>query len=279
MNMLKTLVTQHTANYFKGEQWETLMKTLGRGKEVRHAHVYTESILHPYDFAKVIQGYLEKHGFTLQRKITFLSHGTGYGNIYYIHPRADMAHFEVFLNYNDDAIIEPAGTGKTRAGVNFEYWDDAFMNDYHAQFAFRKPNRAEEEEIVRFFESDHWKQAYDFMTVSGIHSHVPVETGIHPDSLLEIGTRVLESRRWNVGRAVSVVYNLKGYNQGKVSYLLKQPEIVLELDWEFNPNTVIKPRGSTLMHAMTDENVKRDLDGIPYYRLDARDIEAIISMI
>jgi hypothetical protein len=277
--MLKGLILKHTAQYFHGEQWKSTLEILNRGAEVRHAHVYAESLLHPYDFAKVIEGYFHKNNFSLRRKITFLSHGRGYGNIYYIHPRQDMAHFEVFLRFNPDAIMEPADSKNTREGRNVEYWDDRFMNEYHAKFPFRKPSKEEEEQIVQFFESDHWKQAYDFMTVNGLHSHVPVETSIHPEILMEIGRKVLEARRWKVDRAVSVVYSLKGYEQGKVTYLLKQPEIVLELDWEFNANTVIRPRGSSLMHAVTDDQLIKDLDGVPYYRLDSRDISDIVSMI
>jgi hypothetical protein len=277
--MLRSLVLQHTADFFKGEQWTNFMRIIEKGAEVRHAHVYTESILSPYDFAKVIQGWFEKKGYTLQRKITFLSHGKGYANIYYIKPREDMAHFEVFMKFNDDKIIEPAGAGNTRQGANVEYWDNAFMEKHHSQFPFRRPTQEEEEEIERFFKSEHWTQAYDFMAVNGTHSHVPVETCIHPDSLLEIGKRVLESRRWEVGNAISVVYSLKGYEQGKVTYLLKKPEIVLELDWEFNPDTVIRPRYQGLMHAVTVNDVNKDLGDVPYYRLDERDIKDILEMV
>jgi len=277
--MLKSLIIKQVVNFFEGEQWKTFMTVLQKGIEVRHAHLYTESILHPYDFAKVLEGYYLKHGYTLQRKITFLSHGRGAANIYYIHPRHDMAHFEVFMKYNPDVVIVPAGANNTRVGNNMEFWDDNFMENYHAQFPFRRPNQEDEDRIIAFFESDHWKQSYDFMTVNGVHSHVPVETSIHPESLLEIGKKVIEERRWKVDKAVAVVYSLKGYDQGKITYLLKQPEIVLELDWEFNPNTVIRPRGNTLMYTMTTDTVRKDLEGLAYYRLDDRDIKDIISMI
>jgi len=276
--MLKSLVIPKVAEYFQSEQWNGLMDILRRGSEVRHAHVYTESILSPFDFAQVIQGYFEKHGLSLERKITFLSHGRGYANIYYIQPRG-MCHFEVFLKYNDDVVIEPAGAASTRTGQNLEYWDDAYMEKYHAGFAFREPTAGEEKEILAFFRSPLWRQACEFMTDKGIHCHVPVETCIHPDILMKLGIQAIEAKNWSVSRAVTVVYSLKGYDQGKVTFLLKKPEIVLELDWEFNPDTVIQPRMQSLMLAADTDDLAKDLDGIPYYRLSKEDIRKIVEMI
>lgn len=278
-SMLKKLVIQNIVDYFSSEQWSELIATLEKGRQIRHLHVYANSILHPHDMAEVIKGYFLKKGYSLQRKIGFLGHGKGLTNIYYIHPRNDMAHFELFLNYDPDVVIEPADPHHTRAGVNLEYWDDEFMEKYYSKFSFRNPEPEEEETIENYFKSAHWEQSYEFMTSSGTHCHVPVKTGIHPEILNQFGRRVLEKRGWTVSKADSVVYSMKGYDQGKVTYLLSSPEIVLELDWVFDQDTVIEPRYPDLILKMTEENLDKATDGLNYYRLDSYDIRDVIERI
>src|SRR5438132_8943195 len=133
--MLKPLVLEKFIEYFKSDQWVTLARLLDRGKEVIHAHLYVESILHPLDVAAVLEKYFSNRGLPLQRAIKILSQGRGITNIYNIHPRLDMAHFEFVLNFNEDVVLEPA---KRRAG-NLESWDTEYMKRYYAQFSFREP--------------------------------------------------------------------------------------------------------------------------------------------
>lgn len=277
--MLKKIILEHTIQYFQSNQWKELNALLERGREVRHLHVYADSILHPYDVAKIIEGYYNKQGFTLQREIGFLGHGKGKTNVYYVHPREDMAHFELFLNYDSDCIIDPANQDNTRQGINLEYWDDEFMNRYYESFQFKIPDQAEEKEILDYFNSYHWEQGYEFMTTEGIHSHVPVKTSIHPEHLKTIGIQSIQQKGWEISKVDSVVYSMKGWEQGKVTYLLKKPEIVVELDWEFDRDVIIKPRFPDLYLKMTEETFNYAIDGLDYYRLTNDDIAFIIENI
>lgn len=277
--MLKKLVIQQIAAYFRSEQWNQTMETLEKGREIRHMHVYAHSILHPHDMAKVIQGYFAKKGYQLQRKIGFLGHGKGLSNIYYIHPRQDMAHFELFLTYDSNVAIEPADPNNTRAGSNLEYWEDDFMENYYSKYEFRQPEPEEKPIIIDYFRSHHWQQSYEFMTSEGTHCHVPVRTSIHPETLAQYGRAAIEAKGWSISKVDSVVYSMKGYDQGKITYLLSSPEIVLELDWEFDPQTVIEPRHPELIIQMTEENFKNAVEGLNYYRLNADDIRAVVDQI
>lgn len=277
--MLKKLVIQSIVEYFHSDQWNKLLATLEKGREIRHIHVYANSILHPYDMAKVIEGYFLKHGYNLQRKIGFLGHGKGITNVYYIHPRQDMAHFELFLTYDSDIVIEPADPKNTRAGSNIEYWEDSFMEDYYSKYEFRQPEPEEQQKISNYFKSKHWEQSYEFMTSNGTHSHVPVKTSIHPESLIQFGRKAIEEKGWEISKIDSVVYSLKGYDQGKITFLLKCPEIVLELDWEFDSKTVIEPRHSELILKMTEEDINKAVEGLNYYRLETNDIREVIDRI
>lgn len=277
--MFKKIVIENVVRYFHSDQWNRLEEILERGREVRHLHIYAESALHPHDMAKIVQGYFAKKGFTLQRKIGFLGHGKGVTNVYYIHPRIDMAHFELFLHYNPDIVIEPADASKTRGGENLEFWDDQFMEKYYLQFSFHNPTKEEEKIIANYFKSAHWEQSYDFMTDNGIHCHVPVKTSIYPEILLDIGKKVIEEKGWKVSKADSVVYSMKGYDQGKITYLLSSPEIVLELDWEFDSSAIIEPRNQSLILTMTEDTFLKSMQGVQYYRLGNNEIQQIIDLI
>ncbi|MBP1155763.1 MULTISPECIES: hypothetical protein [unclassified Paenibacillus] len=277
--MLKKLVIQQIAAYFRSEQWNKTIETLEKGRKIRHMHVYANSILYPHDMAKVVEGYFSKKGYTLQRKIGFLGHGKGITNIYYIHPRQDMAHFELFLTYDSNAVIEPANPNNTRAGTNLEYWEDDFMENYYSKYEFRQPETHEKPIISSYFKSQHWQQSYEFMTSEGTHCHVPVKTSIHPETLAQFGRDAIEAKGWSISKVDSVVYSMKGYDQGKITYLLSSPEMVLELDWEFDADTVIEPRHPELIIKMTEENFKSSVEGLSYYRLDHNDIREVIDLI
>jgi len=275
--MLKPLVRREIVRYFQGEQWSEVVGLLDRGRPLRHMHVYTQSVLHPFDVARVVQGYFEQRGFILERKITFLGHGGGLTNVYYVQPRSDMAHFELFLAYDEDAVITPADPSRTREGRNVEYWDDGYMEGYLGRFPFREPDEAERRAVRDYFRSEHWTQVYRFMLHEGTHSHVPVFTGIHPEALKRIGCEVMEERGWKVGKADAVVYSLKGHEQGKVTFLLSSPEIVVELDWEFDPDSVVRPRHPGLMLEMTDADLASTMQGLDYLRLDGDDIARVVA--
>lgn len=278
--MLEALVRRHAVDYFFSPHWQDFVKELERGDEVRHAHIYVDSILPPEAIARLVRTYFEAAGRPLQRQIRFLSHGRGFANVYNVHP-AGMCHFEVMVRFNDQVVLEPMPPELTREGRNAEYWDDAFMERFYDQFTFRPMGREEEEEVRAYFRSDAWKSGYACMTYEdrNVHSHNIVETSLHPEDILPLGLEAIRARGWDVGKAVSVVFNVRGADIGKITYLLSRPEIVLELEWEYNPHVIIRPAVEPISRIIHERDVRRDLDGIPYFPLRDVDVEWAVEEI
>jgi len=262
---LEVLVAEKLLDYFQSRQWRDLLDLLARRSDVLHAHVYTASILHPHDVASVIEAFFAKRGEALKRQIRFLSHGHGVTNIYNIQPSPDSAHFEVFMTFNENAVLE---ADNNRPGAALEAWDTSFMHTYYDRFQFHTPSVEEEEAIRTYFLSEHWQQAYDFMMETGsLHCHVPVRMSIHPDRVIAIGREVMAEKGWVVGRAVSIVYRWRGLDQGKIVFLLARPEIVLELEWDFDSDALLAPRRPGLTHLLSEDQFRTDVAGIPYFAL------------
>ena len=164
--ILRPLICNAVVNYFESEDWKELMKQMARGKEVRHAHIYADSILHPEPLLKIVEEYFKAHGLPLQRKIYLLTPGGIHGmtDIYNIHPRQDMGHCELILRYSEDQILAPMAAGATRAGKTVEVWDDEFMEKFYANYNFKtKLTSQDEKAIIAYFDSSEWKLQHNFM--------------------------------------------------------------------------------------------------------------------
>jgi hypothetical protein len=273
--ILRKLVREEIARYFESDEWTGALDVMRRGRsDVLHAHVYTDSILHPHSIRDVAQAYFSAKNIPMERKIKFLSHGKGYLNVYYIQP-AGMCHFEIFPRFTTETVLEPMAAQNARGGRSFEYWDVAFMQNYYKGFAFTPMRAAEEKAVVDYFRSEAWERLYAVMYYENersVHAHAIVETCLHPEEILPLGRQAIAARGWDVDRGVSVVFNVNGYDQGKLTYLVRKPEIVLELEWVHNPNVVIRPAVTPVARITTTDMVERDMAGVPYVTLDPDDV-------
>lgn len=273
--ILRKLIREEIARYFEGPDWQGAMETMARGREdVIHAHVYADSILHPHSIRDVVQAYFRAKGRAMERKIKFLSHGRGQLNVYYIQPEG-MCHFEVFPRFTTDTVLQPMDAANARGGSAFDHWDKAFMADYYAGFDFREMGNEERAAVTDYFRSEAWERLYAVMYYENersVHCHAIVDTSLHPEDILPIGQAAIEARGWDVDRGVSVVFNVNGYDQGKITYLVRKPEIVLELEWVHNPGKLIEPAVKPVARVTTTDMVDRDMEGLPYIHLEADDI-------
>lgn len=273
--ILRKVIRKEIVNYFRSPEWLGPLEVMAQGREaVRHAHVYCDSILHPLSVTKLVEAYFRATGRPVERKIRLLSHGKGYSNVYYIQPKG-MCHFEVFLKFDTDQVIAPMDAQGARGGKAFEYWGPEFMAAYYKKFDFRRMGAEEANAVRAYFASPAWQQIYGVTAYDNeraLHSHCIVETSLHPEEILPIGQKVLEAKGWDVDRAVSVVFNVNGYDQGKITYLVRRPELVLELEWEYASDTVIRPAHTSLARLTTTDMVDRDIAGVPYVVLDAEDV-------
>ena len=273
--MLRNVIRNEIDKYFRSDHWTGSLDTMRRGRnDVLHAHIYCDSSLSPESVRNLISEYFSAKQIRLERKIGMLSHGKGLANIYYIQPEG-MCHFEVFLRYNPDIVLEPMPLSAARGGSQFDFWDRDFMQKYYTNFEFRKMSDNEKNLVRSYFQSQDWKQLYGVMAYENersVHCHCIVETSLHPEDILPIGKAALEARGWDVDRGVSVVFGVNGHDQGKITYLLRRPEIVLELEWEHNPDVIIEPAAKSMARITTTDMVRRDLEGVDYISLNADDI-------
>lgn len=279
--ILRSVICDAVVNYFESDDWKELVRQMSRGKEVRHAHAYADSILHPEPLVKIVEEYFKAHGLPLQRKIYLLTPGPAHGmtDIYNIHPKPDWGHCELILRYSGDQILGPMAAGATRTGKTVEVWDDAFMQRHYAKYKFKtKLTSEEEKDLIGYFNSPEWELQFIFMMGgSNRHTHSLVETSIHPELLNEYGVKVMKAKGFEVTKAVSVVYNTRNFDVGKITYLLKQPEVMFELEWDYNPNITIRPGAEPMYHTTTLETLQWAMEGCNYIRLDKEAVEEIVK--
>lgn len=273
--ILRKLIREQILTYFESDEWNGAMEVMARGRDdVLHAHIYADSILHPYSIQAIVEAYFKAKNRPVERKIKFLSHGRGALNVYYIQP-AGMCHFEVFPRFTTETVLEPMDVRNTRGGQSFEFWDVAFMKNYYSNFNFATMGPEEERAVRDYFVSPAWHELYAatfFDNERNVHAHALVETSLSPEDILPLGREALEARGWDVDRGVSVVFGVNGYEQGKITYLVRKPELVLELEWIHTPSTVIRPAIVPVSRITTTDMVERDMEGVPYIELSPDDI-------
>lgn len=279
--ILRNLICDAVVKYFESEDWKELMRQMARGKEVRHAHIYADSILHPEPFLKIIEEYFKAHGLPLQRLIYLLNPAGTHGmtDIYNIHPKQDWGHCELILRYSEDQILAPMTVRGTQAKRTVEVWDDEYMEKFYARYNFKTTlTNQNEKDIIAYFDSPEWKLQYNFMLGrSNRHAHSLVETSIHPEIIQEFELKAISAMGWEVSKSVSVAFGLKGGEFGKITTLLKKPEIMLELEWSYNPNVSIRSGAELMIHQYTKETLAAAMSGCDYIKLDEMAVKEIVE--
>ena len=91
--ILREVICNEIIDYFSSDDWQEVIRQMSRGPEVRHAHVYADSILHPEPLLKIVEAWFEAQGMSLQRQI-YLLHMPGVpglADIYNIHTGSVLA--------------------------------------------------------------------------------------------------------------------------------------------------------------------------------------------
>ena len=282
--ILRNLVVQEVVNYFKGEDWTYFMNQLARGKAVRNAHVYMESIIDVNSMQKVLERYFASQGFSMQRQIIIQAMGRGLFELHNIHPGQDMGCINVFMKYSKDKVLAPRVQKHTISSVGHtvEIWDDEFMKKLHARYKYKTTLTGEDEkDLIAYFNSPDWKAPLLFITWgSAMHFHAVVETSIHPDIILEYGIKALEAQHWELSRAFTWAIPMKGFDQATLKFLVKKPEVCPEIECYFNPDVSIVPgaesvrgKGST----SDTEDITRARAGLEYIELDDEAVKEIVE--
>ena len=228
--------------HFSSPHWADYINGLQRGPHVRHAHAYYQSTIDPRAMALFLTAYFQKFDRPLQRRIKILPVTDDFLDVYNVHPLGHP-HWEMFLNWTPGTLFAPQSAYGARGAHATEFWDDAYMEGYYKKFRFRDIGAAERKDADDYFRSPAWVNNLlinidDFGGV--IHSHALVDTSLHPEHLIKIGAEHIERRGWDIAKQLSIVFNVYGMDMGKLTYLLKKPEIVIELEWHFDPEVTIK---------------------------------------
>ena len=277
--ILRSLICQEVANYLESDDWLKLMDIVKTGS-ARHLHIYSDSILHPQSLIKLLEAYLPSQGWPLRRKMYVLNvlRMPNLTNIYSIFPREDMGHLEWMLKYSEDVVLSPM-TNNPFADATLQFWDDAYMEKYYSQFGFRAElSNQDEKDLLNYFSSPEWQQQCDFVLGGpSRHVHSVVRTSIHPEVIKEVGRKAIEAKGWKVTQANSVTFGLKGIEWDKITYILAQPEIILELEVHFDPEVSIKPAEITMNGQTSYEDVINAMRGKVYIELDELAVQSIIK--
>lgn len=275
------LVEQVLVKYFSGPHWAEFVHGLDAGPHIRHAHAYYNSMLAPKSVAYLLTRYFARFGRPLQRKIKILPVTEDFLNVYNVHATG-QCHWEFFLHYKPDMLLEPDEAYGARAAHSTEFWDDAYMETYYRQFPFRDIGSVERADVETFLRGKGWNDnIYTLLDDFGgvIHTHALCETCLHPEQLKPLIEEHWARRGWRLGKSVSVVFNSFGMDIGKLVFLLEKPEIVVELEWHFNPEVTIRPASTPFFRVATAASLSGIMRSRPFVSFDAALAERVIDQL
>lgn len=265
--------------YFSGQHWAEFVRGLDSGPHIRHAHAYYNSVLEPKSVAYFLTRYFHRFGKPLQRKIKILPVTEDFLNVYNVHAEG-QCHWEFFLHYKTGTLLEPDEAYGARAAHSMEFWDDASMDAYYRQFSFRDIGSVERADVDAYLRGQGWNDnIYTLLDDFGgvIHTHALCETCLHPEQLKPLIEEHWVKRGWQLSKSVSVVFNSYGMDIGKLVFLLKKPEIVVELEWHFNPEVTLRPATTPFFRIATAASLSGIMRSKPFVSFGPETTERVID--
>ncbi len=244
--------------YFKSEQWQNFMKMLSQTDDpIYHIHLYTENRIHPNSLAKLFTLYHKQKDVPLDRGIQF-SGLPDVGMFFNVQPvdaktGRFLANYELFWFYNPDVLLAPAVLRpdidlakspmyKELKEGNLYGWGKKFMDDYYKQFDFKCVGPHEEDEIRKYFKSDHFKKWIRLIEDSPAdHVHCNVEINFDPWTLKMYAVEAFREVGIKVDWVIPNVFRVPSGYRGKLIFLLAHPECQHDIAWDYNPDVVIQP--------------------------------------
>lgn len=256
--MVREDIVKSMVGYFKSDQWQNFMKMLTQTDDpIYHIHIYAENSVHPESLAKLFTEYHRLKGVVLDRGIQF-SGLPGVGMFINVQPVDSktlrfLANYELFWFYNSNVLLAPAEIRpdadlsnnplyKDIQSGNLHGWGKKFMDEYYKQFDFKCVGPHEEEEIRRYFKSDHFKKWLRLIDDSPAdHVHCNVELNFDPWILKMYAVEALENAGLKIDWVIPNVFRVPSGYRGKLIFLCAHPEWQHDITWEYNPDVVIRP--------------------------------------
>ena len=256
--MVRKDTVKGIVSYFKSDQWQNFMRMLTQTDDpIYHIHIFAENSVHPESLAKLFTAYHKLKGVDLDRGIKF-SGLPDVGMLINVQPTdaktsVFLANYEFFWFYNPNVLLVPA---ELRPGIdlsksplykelqegNLFGWGKKFMDDFLKQFDFKCVGPHEEQEIRRYFKSDHFKKWLRLMDDSPAdHVHCNVEINFDPGILKMYAVEALEEAGLKIDWVIPNVFRVPSGYRGKLIFLCAHPEWQHDICWEYNPDVVIRP--------------------------------------
>ena len=263
--MDKSQAIKDAKAYFSdSDHWRRLLSTLAADPEpnLSHIHAYVDTCIWPYDLEKIIVGYFDRMGWPSARKIDHLATGPGVGSLHGIEPEG-KAHFDYQWFYNTESGIRPHEAGES--GCNLIAWNRFYIEHYYKQFNFREVGPEEEAALEAYFTSDHWLKGLKFPYESDTtHTHINTHTSIHPDMIQKYAEASLKREGIKLDYTCPNVFMFQGKYTGKLVFMCKDPDVVFDIAWTFDPEVIIEPAMETWFRGDVE-------DGYDYWKTDLLD--------
>lgn len=247
--MSQNEIIKGVVNYFKSDQWQELMRMLTQTEEeIYHIHMYWENRIEAESIRRLMERYFDRKGMALDRRIDLTSPKPDVAGLHSVHPHDPIRSLyipavDMYWHYNPNVVLEPAEAGHGESGKGLIGWGKKYMDNYYKQFDFKCVGPREEREILKYFDSAHWKKTLSFIE-SGRYTHVHsnLEINFDPWILKTLTIDVLKDIGWKMDHVIPCVYIGTGCQyQGKIVFLTAYPEEVWDFGWAYNPAVVIRP--------------------------------------
>lgn len=249
-------------DYFHSEQWNQFMSDMllrKDGCEVYHAHIYTDTCIHPDSVSEIVNRYFDAVNRPLTRQTDPQANRPGVASIHGIAP-IDCMHFEIVFRFNKDAVMEamPKSAPEAEHGENLLCWDKDYIDAALTKVPFRSVGPQEDRIIQEYFHSRFWKMALDgILDERYTHFHLNFELNFHP-KILELYMRQEFAKiGWTLDRVVPAVFDMGGLIRArgihlaeddprnayinKLNFNLAHPQKMFDVAWMFNPDVTLRP--------------------------------------
>lgn len=238
----KMKFAQSVVDYFKSDHWQEIIRR-AKDDDTNHVHAYVETSLDPHYLEQAVLFYFWAKGYGSRRKIDHMSPKKGLAALHGIHPKAEIAHFDLHWIFNPDVSVIPMQEGG-EMGKNLVSWGKEYMNDFLSKFTFRKMDEEAKAGLAKFFKSDHWENGLKkVLDPNNVHNHINTDTSVHPEEIRQMALKDLAERGWKVDESVHCVFKAKEGYRGKVVFLCLEPMRVFDISWRFSDETIIEPVG------------------------------------
>lgn len=228
--------------YFSdSDHWRRLCAALNEPDPTGcHIHSYVETSVHPDSLEAIMIGFFDKMGCPSSRKIDHMAPKAGMGSLHGVEPKG-KPHFDYQWFFNKDVGLRALNGGES--GCNLLVWNRWYINQFYTQFPFTPVGSKEEKVLEEYFKSDHFLKGltYPVMPTTN-HMHINVHSSVHPDAIQKYAEAALAREGIEIFYTCPNVYMADGKNyRGKLVFMAKKPEVVFDIGWKFESDTVIEP--------------------------------------